>query len=178
MTWFHKKRSCYSSPDGRWNNVLYERGCLLKIITCDIYGFAKIFDFILDCDFNVLFDFDSIRVILNENRDLVFFVLQDSLMAVNTWTHLGLLREPMRFFCVATGNSRPALLLICQGTLPVPMPLRPPACNPCSCENASKWCLFCAVILKLCKGQIMKKMAAKIASRVQAGLLWCSLDKR
>ncbi len=42
---FQKKISCRSSPDGRWNNVLYERGCLLKIITCDIYGFAKIFDF-------------------------------------------------------------------------------------------------------------------------------------
>ncbi len=96
--WFQKKRSCHSSPDGRWNHVLYERGCLLKVITCDIYGFAKIFDFILDCDFNVLFDFDSTRVILNENRDLVFFVLQDSLMAVHTWTHLGLLREPMRFY--------------------------------------------------------------------------------
>lgn len=69
--WLQKKRSCHSAPNGRWNNVLYERGCLLKIITCDIYGSGQICAcvwFSLRLDFNVLFDFDCTRLILNEQR--------------------------------------------------------------------------------------------------------------
>lgn len=44
----------------------------LHVIFMALVRSAIAFDFVLDCDFNVLFDFDSTRVILNEHRDLMF----------------------------------------------------------------------------------------------------------
>lgn len=94
------------------------------------------------------------------SRDLGRFVLEGhSLITVNAiqGTH-----ENYNFFvcvCVRVCSHRKqqAPLLICQEKLHVPMPLRPPACVLFSCKNASKWCLFCAVILKVCKEQSMKE---------------------
>lgn len=118
-----------------------------RIFTCCIYGSGKICAsiwFWLGLDFNVFY-FDCTRLILNEDRDLVC-IIGHSLMLLMLKPIGVYSGNPWEFFCVATGN-----MLICQGKLQVLMPLRPPACVLFSCEDASKWCLFCDVHFKVCK---------------------------